>query len=225
MHFLSLFLQADWVVKSVILGLLSCSIWSWAIILSKFFLLRSLRKESQWILETFSELSLEKGDSGRAHADRPFSYLISLGSQEWERMAFMSLEDRGIMLQRLEVILSIYVEEQKQYLQGSMSILASIGSISPFVGLFGTVWGIMNSFQTMAMANSASLIIVAPGIAEALFATAIGFVVAIPASLGYTRLTSSLYTYGVSLDNFAQNIVAICMKFSSKLSHHYHKDN
>ena len=218
MHFLSLFFQADWVVKSVILGLLFSSVWSWAIILSKFFLLRSLKKESQWVLETFSETALEKGDYGRPNSDRPFSYLVSLGAQEWQRMETMGIQDRSLMLQRLEVILSIYVEEQKQYLSESMSILASIASISPFIGLFGTVWGIMNSFQTMALANSASLIIVAPGIAEALFATAIGFFVAIPASLGYTRLTSSLYHYGVNLENFAQNLVASCIKFSSKSS-------
>lgn len=217
MHFLSLFLQADWIIKGVILGLLLSSVWSWAIMLSKFFLLRSLKRESQWVLETFSEISLEKGDMPRTNADRPFSYLISLGNQEWQRMEMMSSRDHGLMLQRLELILNIYVEEQKQYLQSSMSVLASIGSISVFVGLFGTVWGIMSTFKVMALANSANLIIVAPGIAEALFATAIGFMVAIPASLGYTRLTASFYNYGVTLENFAQNIVAICMKLSLRM--------
>ncbi len=106
----------------------------------------------------------------------------------------------------------MHVDQERDRLSTQMSILASIGSMSAFVGLFGTVWGIMNSFQAIATSQNTSLAVVAPGIAEALFATALGLLVAIPASIGYSKLTVSIQNYGSRIENFGQELLAWCMR-------------
>lgn len=207
-----LFIQADWIVKSVILGLAGASIWSWAIIFSKIILLKQLTREAQDVTASFSEGILEKGESHFAD-HRPFAQLSIIASHEWKRIkAMTSLEQRQMALQRLEQLFTIHIDEQKEDLSTQMSILASVGSTAPFVGLFGTVWGIMNSFQCIAMSKNTSLAVVAPGIAEALFATAIGLVVAIPAVIAYNRLSISIQNYGIRMENFAQKLLVSCMR-------------
>ena len=123
-----------------------------------------------------------------------------------------SIEQRQMALQRLEQLFTIHIDEQKEDLSMQMNVLASVGSTAPFVGLFGTVWGIMNSFQCIAMTKNTSLAVVAPGIAEALFATAIGLVVAIPAVIAYNRLSISIQNYGIKMENFAQKLLVACMR-------------
>lgn len=207
-----LFIQADWIVKSVILGLVGSSVWSWAIIFSKISRLRNLTREAQEISNSFSENTLERGDRPFAGAC-PFMQLSVIASHEWKRIKGMTTnEQRQIAVQRLEQLFTIHIDEQKEDLSTQMSVLASIGSTAPFVGLFGTVWGIMNSFQCIAMSKNTSLAVVAPGIAEALFATAIGLIVAIPAVVAYNRLSIGIQNYGIRMENFAQKLLVVCMR-------------
>jgi biopolymer transport protein TolQ len=207
-----LFIQADWIVKSVILGLAGASVWSWAIIFSKVARLKQLGQEAQEVSAAFSEGMLEKGDHHFSE-HRPFVQLSVIASHEWKRIkAMTSIEQRQMALQRLEQLFTIHIDEQKEDLSMQMNVLASVGSTAPFVGLFGTVWGIMNSFQCIAMTKNTSLAVVAPGIAEALFATAIGLVVAIPAVIAYNRLSISIQNYGIKMENFAQKLLVACMR-------------
>ncbi len=207
-----LFIQADWIVKSVILGLAGASVWSWAIIFSKISRLKMLGREAQELSNSFSESMLEKGESHFSD-HRPFVQLSVIASHEWKRMKGMAtIEQRQLALQRLEQLFTIHIDEQKEELSTQMNVLASVGSTAPFVGLFGTVWGIMNSFQCIAMSKNTSLAVVAPGIAEALFATAIGLIVAIPAVIAYNRLSISIQNYGIRMENFAQKLLVACMR-------------
>jgi biopolymer transport protein TolQ len=125
---------------------------------------------------------------------------------------FSGLDQRQLGLQRLEQLLAMHMDQERERMSTQMSVLASIGSMAAFVGLFGTVWGIMNSFQAIASSKNTSLAVVAPGIAEALFATAIGLLVAIPASVGYSKLTSSINSYAMRMEIFSQELLAWCMR-------------
>lgn len=208
----SLFLQADWVVKSVILGLLVASVWSWSVVFSKILGLRYWHREADDVIDSFSESMMEKIET-RLGESRPFFKMASLASQEWKRMRMLSSsEQRQMSFRRLEQMLSIHIEEQREEVSKQISTLASVGSTAPFVGLFGTVWGIMNSFQCIAMSKNTNLSVVAPGIAEALFATAVGLVVAIPAVIFYNYLTLQVRSYEVRLENFSQKLLIFCMR-------------
>ncbi len=207
----SLFLQADWIVKGVIIMLILASIGAWSITFSKWFQLLKLNREANSTLEYFTESALDQRE-GRISDQRPFAQLKAITVQEWKRIRDCPIDQKGFALQRLEQLLMIRVDQQRSALLTHLNILASIGSMSPFVGLFGTVWGIMNSFQCIATAKSASLAIVAPGLAEALFATAIGLMVAIPAVISYSRIVTSIQGYSGRMENFAQELLAMCMK-------------
>lgn len=206
----SLFIQADWIVKSIIIILFLASVWSWSIIFSKIINLNRLNKEAKTVSEAFADKSLEKG---KMYDFGPFSQLINIATQEWQSVKVStSYEHRKIILERMEYLFSIKIERLRDSLNSQMGILASVGSTSPFIGLFGTVWGIMSSFQCIAMSKNSSIAIVAPGIAEALFATAIGFLVAIPAVIAYNRLISSIQSYTVRVESFAQELISCCMR-------------
>ena len=206
-----LFIQADWIVKLVMIGLMITSLWSWSLVITKTIVLRRCRKEADTVMRNFTPSLVERGDVVLRDPGL-FERMIALASQEYREMKGQSAEIRSLGVQRLEQLLSIEIHDEREYLMGNMSGLASVGSTAPFVGLFGTVWGIMNSFQAIASAKNASLSIVAPGIAEALFATAIGLVVAIPAVVAYNRLTMAVQSYTVRIENFAQELVAICLR-------------
>lgn len=207
----ALFLQADWVVKGVILVLVMASLWSWAIMFSKARLLQKRNATAEAVTSSFHESMLD-GVEVRGDRDCPFIHLLSMASREWRKLRSMPLEARSLGLQRLEQLMSVYVDQTSSGMATQLPILGSMGSSAPFIALFGTVWGIMNSFQSIAVSKNTSLAVVAPGIAEALFATAIGFLVAIPAVLGYNKLTSSMHTYSERLGNFAQELLAGCMR-------------
>src|SRR5258707_8563765 len=190
MHDLSvwaLFLQADWIVKAVMIMLLMASIWSWAIIFDKAIRLRGLRAKARKFEESFwSGGSLE--ELFDRIANRPIDPMASIfvaAMREWRRSAAKGLLTSEALKEslqdRIERVMNITLGREMDQLERYMVFLASVGSAAPFVGLFGTVWGIMNSFAAIAGTKNTSLAVVAPGIAEALFATALGLVAAIPA--------------------------------------------
>lgn len=210
--FWSLFWNADWIVKGVILSLILASVISWAVMLHKWKVLREAMAEVSVMRESFCDASMDKADS-RFTAGGIAQHMLSVANHEWRVIKnHGSLEQRQWGIQRLEQLLVMCIDDEKEHLKSHMTVLASVGSTAAFVGLFGTVWGIMNSFQAIAQSKNTSLAVVAPGIAEALFATAIGLVVAIPAVVGYNRLSGRIESYGAQLDLWAQQMVAWCMR-------------
>ncbi|HEX2582304.1 MAG TPA: protein TolQ [Dongiaceae bacterium] len=205
----ALFEQADWIVKVVILALLAASVWSWAIIIAKTVRLRRLDRQARQFEEAFwSGGSLEDlyDRIGNRPVD-PMSAIFVAAMREWRRSAAKGLlstgEWRESLQERIERVMNITLGREMEQLERHLVFLASVGSSAPFVGLFGTVWGIMNSFAAIAGSKNTSLAVVAPGIAEALFATALGLVAAIPAVLAYNKLSGDISRYGNRLDGFA----------------------
>src|SRR3954471_22504415 len=211
----ALFLQADWIVKAVIIVLLLASIWSWAIIFDKMIRLRSLRSRARKFEESFwSGGSLEElFDRIANRPTDPMASIFVAAMREWRRSAakgLLSTESLKESLQdRIERVMNITLGREMDQLERYMGFLASVGSAAPFVGLFGTVWGIMNSFAAIAGSQNTSLAVVAPGIAEALFATALGLVAAIPAVLAYNKLSGDIGRYGNRLEAFSGEFGAI----------------
>jgi biopolymer transport protein TolQ len=210
-----LFMQADWIVKAVMIMLLLASVWSWAIIIDKSIRLRRLRSQAKQFEEAFwSGGSLEElfDRIGNRPPD-PMSSIFVSAMREWRRSAakgLLSSESLRESLQdRIERVMGITLGREMDQLERYMTFLASVGSAAPFVGLFGTVWGIMNSFAAIAGSKNTSLAVVAPGIAEALFATALGLVAAIPAVLAFNKLNSDISRYGNRLDAFSGEFGAI----------------
>ena len=212
---ISLFLQADTIVKIVMILLLLASFWTWAIIFDKALRLRRLRNQAKQFEEAFwSGGSLEVlFDRLETKAPDPMSAIFVAAMREWRRSAAKGLaatENMRMSLQeRIERVMDITLGREIDHLERHMTFLASVGSSAPFVGLFGTVWGIMNSFQSIAAAKNTSLAVVAPGIAEALFATALGLVAAIPAVLAYNKLSGDIGRFGNRLEAFAGEFGAI----------------
>jgi biopolymer transport protein TolQ len=210
-----LFMQADWIVKVVMIMLIISSIWSWAIIIDKSIRLRRLRSQAKQFEDAFwSGGSLEElfDRIGNRPPD-PMSSIFVSAMREWRRSAakgLLSSESlRESLQERIERVMGITLGREMDQLERYMTFLASVGSAAPFVGLFGTVWGIMNSFAAIAGSKNTSLAVVAPGIAEALFATALGLVAAIPAVLAYNKLNSDISRYGNRLDAFSGEFGAI----------------
>ena len=212
---IGLFMQADWIVKVVMILLLMASVWSWAIIIDKSIRLRRLRNQAKQFEEAFwSGGSLEElfDRIGNRPPD-PMSSIFVSAMREWRRSAAKGLLGseslRESLQERIERVMGITLGREMDQLERYMTFLASVGSAAPFVGLFGTVWGIMNSFAAIAGSKNTSLAVVAPGIAEALFATALGLVAAIPAVLAYNKLNSDISRYGNRLDAFSGEFGAI----------------
>jgi len=211
----SLFLQADWIVKAVMIMLLLASIWSWAIIIHKLIRLRALRTQAKQFEDAFwSGGSLEElFDRISNRPTDPMASIFVAAMREWRRSAAKGLLSnealRESLRDRIERVMNIALGREVDQLERYMTFLASVGSAAPFVGLFGTVWGIMNSFAAIAGSKNTSLAVVAPGIAEALFATALGLVAAIPAVLAFNKLNSDITRYGNRLEAFAGEFGAI----------------
>ena len=206
-----LFLQADVVVKIVMIVLLLASVWSWAIIFEKWFRLRTMQARADAFEEAFwSGGSLEdlfyRAEKGRQH---PMSSIFTSAMREWRRSGNRNVGDVAGLAQRIERVMYVTLGREMDKVERHMTFLASVGSTAPFIGLFGTVWGIMNSFQAIAMSKDTSLAVVAPGIAEALFATALGLVAAIPAVLAYNKLSSDFGRYVTRLEAFTSEFGAI----------------
>jgi len=210
-----LFIQADWIVKAVMIMLLLASIWSWAIIIHKLIRLRTLRALAKQFEDAFwSGGSLEElYDRVSNRPTDPMASIFVAAMREWRRSAAKGLLTnealRESLRDRIERVMNIALGREVDQLERYMTFLASVGSAAPFVGLFGTVWGIMNSFAAIAGSKNTSLAVVAPGIAEALFATALGLVAAIPAVLAFNKLNNDITRYGNRLEAFAGEFGAI----------------
>ncbi len=211
----TLFMQADTIVKLVMLLLLLASLWSWAVIFDKLSKIRRLRRDAESFEESFwSGGSLDDlYDRIGARPSDPMSAVFAAAMREWRRSASRGLVASSTMKtslqERIERVMHITVGREMDRLERFMSFLATVGSTAPFVGLFGTVWGIMNSFQSIAAAKNTSLAVVAPGIAESLFATALGLVAAIPAVIAYNKFSTDFGRYAGRLDAFATEFSAI----------------
>ena len=211
-----LFLAADPVVKAVMLLLILASIWCWAIIFDKISRLRKLRRKAQEFEDMFwSGGSLEDlyDRIGGTPAD-PMASVFAAAMREWRRSSARRLATKGddiraSMRQRIEQVMSLTMGREMERLESNLSFLASVGSTAPFIGLFVTVWGIMNSFQSIAATKNTSLAVVAPGIAEALFATALGLIAAIPAVIAFNKISNDLGRYANRLENFSAEFGAI----------------
>jgi biopolymer transport protein TolQ len=211
----TLFLNADLIVKLVILMLVLASVWSWAIIFEKFFKLRRLHQQADEFEDQFwSGGSLEDlYDRVGSQPLDPMSAMFSAAMREWRRSVSKGLSAAGQMragLQsRIERVMGVTLGREMERLERYMTFLASVGSTAPFIGLFGTVWGIMHSFSSIASSKNTSLAVVAPGIAEALFATALGLIAAIPAVIAYNKISSDLTRYAGRLEAFSNEFGAI----------------
>jgi len=211
----SMFLRADIVVKAVMILLLIASLWSWTIIFNKLVILSSLKRKARkfdklfWSGQSLDELYQQFA----ARNDHPLAAMFIAGLREWRRGFESTNGLRESMLagikDRIEKAMSVTILRETDGIEKQLGMLATIGSVSPFVGLFGTVWGIMNSFSAIAARHDTTLAVVAPGIAEALFATAMGLLAAIPAVIFYNRFVAEIGRYVNSLDAFADEFSAI----------------
>jgi biopolymer transport protein TolQ len=208
-----LFLQADFVVQAVMLMLLAASIGCWAIIIDKVRLIRRVTRQADLFEDEFwSGRSLEGlFDRIRNHPDHPMAMLFVAAMREWQRsVSPASGLAKTLGLQdRLYKVMRVTVGREMERLESYLNFLATVGSTAPFIGLFGTVWGIMNSFTSIATSHNTSLAVVAPGIAEALFATAMGLVAAIPAVVAYNKLSNDMGRYANRLESFADEFNTI----------------
>ena len=202
----SLFIRADFIVKSVIVMLISCSIYSWAIIIEKFRLFKKINLESEEFEEKFwkSKSAETFYNSLPANVDNPMALLFRDSMQ-----TLLKAKNRSNLNERMSSMLEVNIEKQMVTLEKGFTFLATVGSTAPFIGLFGTVWGIMNSFQSIAISRNTSLAIVAPGIAEALFATALGLLAAIPAVVAYNKYNNDSKKYSQKLENFSKRFLSI----------------
>ena len=211
----SLFLRADWIVKLVMGVLVLASVWTWAIILDKMWRLRRLETRALRFEDAFwSGGSLDDlyERVGQRPSD-PMTAVFSSAMREWRRSAAKGLVQqataRAGLQARIDRVMQVTLGREMDRLERYMIFLASVGSTAPFIGLFGTVWGIMNSFQAIAVTKQTNLAVVAPGIAEALFATALGLIAAIPAVVAYNKISNDLGRYGGRLEAFAVEFSAI----------------
>jgi len=210
-----LFMMADPIVKSVMLALILASIWGWTVILAKRSTLKRLNKKANMFEDSFwSGEPLDKIYQ-RVKNSKPDPMLItfSAGMEEWQTGIAGGVPVKESMQaslrQRVERAMNVAIGREINALEKGMTFLASVGSTAPFIGLFGTVWGIMNSFSSIAATNNTSLAVVAPGIAEALFATALGLVAAIPAVVAYNVFSNGINRYADRLEAFADEFTAI----------------
>ena len=203
---INLFIRADIIVKSVIIILIACSVYSWAIIIEKVKLFKKINLSSEEFEERFwkSKSAESFYNNIPKNIDDPMA-LVFKASME----AALKTRSKSQLNDRLSNMLQINIEKQMEKIEKSYTFLATVGSTAPFIGLFGTVWGIMNSFQSIAISRNTSLAIVAPGIAEALFATALGLLAAIPAVVAYNKFNSDSRKYSQKLENFSKRFLTI----------------
>ena len=203
---LSLFFRADIVVKSVIVILIVCSIYSWAVIIEKFRLFKKINKSSEEFEEKFwNSKSAETFYNNLPSNIQDPMALVFQNAME----GLLKKKSRSNLSERMTALLENGIEKQMDKIDKGFTFLATVGSTAPFIGLFGTVWGIMNSFQSIAISRNTSLAIVAPGIAEALFATALGLLAAIPAVVAYNKFNTESKKYSLKLENFSKRFLTI----------------
>ena len=203
---MSLFLRADFVVKSVIVILIACSIYSWAVIIEKFRLFKKISQSTETFETKFwnSKSAESFYNSLPANIDDPMALVFKDAMQN-----LLKKRSKTDLNNRMTTLLETGIEKQISKISKGFTFLATVGSTAPFIGLFGTVWGIMNSFQSIAISRNTSLAIVAPGIAEALFATALGLLAAIPAVIAYNKFNNDTLKYSQKLENFSRRFLTI----------------
>jgi biopolymer transport protein TolQ len=203
---ISLFLRADIIVKSVIIILIASSVYSWAIIFDKIRVFRKINKSADEFEDKFwkSRSAETFYNNLPTSIDDPMAQLFKTSMQ-----TVIKSRSRSSLSEKLPGILEINIEKQMSAIDKNYTFLATVGSTAPFIGLFGTVWGIMNSFQSIAISRNTSLAIVAPGIAEALFATALGLLAAIPAVVAYNKFSNDSKKYSQKLENFSKRFLTI----------------
>ncbi len=212
---LSLFLRADLVVKSVIIILIAASIYSWAVIVEKLVKMKKLKQlenefdEIFWSGNSFEDLF----ETFNYNQNDPKSKIFCSAISEWKKSNKnrdrTTSSNLNALKERMNRSMQVTFNKESEVIEKNLTFLATAGSTAPFIGLFGTVWGIMNSFQSIAIAQNTNLAVVAPGIAEALFATALGLFVAIPAVVAYNKITSDLSKYFISLESFIDEFTTI----------------
>ncbi len=209
-----LFMRADPLVKTVLILLLLASLWSWTIIINKWLALGSVRRRADKFEKIFwSGLSLDELYQQFARPEHPLAAVFISGLREWRRAFEGGQPPREFMLagikDRIDKAMTVTITRETDGLERQLGFLATVGATAPFVGLFGTVWGIMNSFSAIAARHDTTLAVVAPGIAEALFATAMGLLAAIPAVIFYNKFINEINRYGTRLEAFADEFSAI----------------
>jgi len=203
---INLFVRADIIVKSVIILLIACSIYSWAVIIDKIKLFKKINISSEEFEEKFwrSKSAETFYNSLPSNIDDPMASLFKESMQ-----GLLKSKSKTNLVEKMGGILEVGIEKQLSKIEKGFTFLATVGSTAPFIGLFGTVWGIMNSFQSIAISRNTSLAIVAPGIAEALFATALGLLAAIPAVVAYNRFNNDSKKYSQKLESFSKRFLSI----------------
>ena len=203
---INLFLKADIIVKTVIISLIACSIYSWAIIFDKIKMFKKINLSSEEFEEKFwrSKSAETFYNSLPSDVKDPMTSLFKESMQ-----GLIKSKSKTNLIEKMGGILEVGIEKQISKIEKGFTFLATVGSTAPFIGLFGTVWGIMNSFQSIAISRNTSLAIVAPGIAEALFATALGLLAAIPAVVAYNRFTNDSRKYSQKLESFSKRFISI----------------
>ena len=202
----TLFMRADLVVKLVMISLVLASIFSWALIIDKIKIFKKIFKETDIAEDQFWS-SKSAGDFYKktsSSSDNPLVVVFRAGLE-----CVQDHKSKGQIVERTKRVMDVAIDKQIDKYEKNLTFLATVGSVAPFVGLFGTVWGIMNSFQSIAISRNTSLAIVAPGIAEALFATALGLLAAIPAVVAYNKFSSDSRRYTQKLENFTQSFLTI----------------
>ena len=203
---MNLFIRADIIVKSVIILLIACSIYSWAVIIEKFRLFKKINTSSEEFEKKFwnSKSAESFYNNLPANVEDPMALVFKDAMQ-----GLLKRKSKTDLNNRMTTMLETGIEKQMSKISKGFTFLATVGSTAPFIGLFGTVWGIMNSFQSIAISRNTSLAIVAPGIAEALFATALGLLAAIPAVVAYNKFNNDSIKYSQKLENFSKRFLTI----------------
>ncbi len=206
--FWTLFTRADFIVKSVIIILILASIYSWALIFEKYKVFKKIFKSTEEFEQDFINSKsiktlYEKVDQDN---DDPMAIVFRSGAKY---LTENKSQSQNILTEKVKSVMDVAIDKEVEKYENKLTFLATVGSVAPFIGLFGTVWGIMNSFQSIAISRNTSLAIVAPGIAEALFATALGLLAAIPAVVAYNKFTSNSRKYTQKLENFTQTFISI----------------
>ena len=205
-YLLNLFIRADIIVKSVIIILVACSIYSWAVIIDKFRLFKKINKSTEEFETKFwnSKSAESFYNNLPSNIEDPMALVFKDAMQN-----LLKRKSKTDLYDRMTTMLETGIEKQISKINKGYTFLATVGSTAPFIGLFGTVWGIMNSFQSIAVSRNTSLAIVAPGIAEALFATALGLLAAIPAVIAYNKFNNDTILYSKKLENFSKRFLTI----------------
>ena len=203
---LSLFIRADIIVKSVIIMLIACSVYSWAVIIDKIKLFKKINQSTEEFETKFwnSKSAETFYNNLPANIEDPMALVFKDAMQN-----LLKKKSKHDLNNRMTTLLETGIEKQMSKISKGYTFLATVGSTAPFIGLFGTVWGIMNSFQSIAISRNTSLAIVAPGIAEALFATALGLLAAIPAVIAYNKFNNDSINYSKKLENFSRRFLTI----------------